>query len=213
MKTLDINNWKRKEHFNFFSRFDEPFFGIVSEIDCTIAYKVAKEKAHSFFAYYLHKSLAAANEIEEFRYRVEGDKVIVYDEIHASPTIGRDDGTFAFSFIEFNHDFLTFENLLKREIEDVQNSVGLRLDENSSRKDVIHYSSIPWNSFTGLTHARNFKFADSTPKITFGKMFYREEKKIMPVSINVHHGLVDGLHVGNYLSLFQKLMNELNPEL
>lgn len=208
MKTVDINNWNRKEHFIFFSQFDEPFFGIVSEIDCTIAYKKAKEEGHSFFAHYLHKSLLAANRVDEFKYRIDGDKVIVYDEIHASPTIGREDGTFAFSFIEFSNDFLVFEKLLKREIELVQNSTGLGLNERTSRLDAIHYSSIPWNIFTGLTHARNFKFVDSTPKVTFGKIFLREEKKIMPVSINVHHGLVDGLHVGKYLSLFQKLMDE-----
>ncbi|MEL7004699.1 MAG: hypothetical protein AAFN93_18470 [Bacteroidota bacterium] len=30
----------------------------------------------------------------------------------------------------------------------------------------------------------------------------------MPVSIHVHHGLVDGIHVGQYCDLFQKLLNE-----
>jgi len=208
MKILDINNWKRKEHFNFFSQFDEPFFGIVSETDCTIAYKTVKEKDYSFFAYYLHKSLIAVNQIEEFKYRIDGDRIIIYDEIHASPTIGREDGTFAFSFIEFNSDFLTFEESLKMEIANVKDSIGLRLTDNAGRKDSIHYSSIPWSSFTGLTHARNFKFVDSVPKITFGKIFARDGKKIMPVSINVHHGLIDGLHVGKYLALFQKLMDQ-----
>ena len=109
MKTIDINNWKRKEHFDFFSQFDEPFFGLVTEIDCTIAYKTTKENNYSFFAYYLHKSLIAVNGIEEFRYRSAGDKVFIYDQIHASPTIGRSDGTFAFSFIEFDPDFLIFD--------------------------------------------------------------------------------------------------------
>ena len=44
MKTeIDISNWNRKEHFEFFSAFDEPFFGITTPIDCTIAMKKAKE--------------------------------------------------------------------------------------------------------------------------------------------------------------------------
>ncbi len=208
MKTIDINSWNRKEHYIFFSQFDEPFFGIVSEVDCTTAFKKAKEGGHSFFAYYLHKSLVAANRVDEFKYRIDDGNVVVYDEVHASPTIGREDGTFAFSFIEFSDDFLVFEKLLRKEIELVQNSTGLGLNERTSRLDAIHYSSIPWNTFTGLTHARNFKFIDSTPKVTFGKIFMREEKMIMPVSINVHHGLVDGLHVGKYLSQYQKLMDE-----
>ena len=28
---IEINTWNRKEHFEFFSHFDEPFFGVVSE--------------------------------------------------------------------------------------------------------------------------------------------------------------------------------------
>ena len=44
MKTLiDIDNWNRKEHFQFFSKFDEPFFGVTVKVDCTTAYKKAKE--------------------------------------------------------------------------------------------------------------------------------------------------------------------------
>lgn len=46
---LDINSWPRKEHFHFFWKFEEPFFGAVVEIDCTKAYANAKELSSSFF--------------------------------------------------------------------------------------------------------------------------------------------------------------------
>jgi len=50
MKTLiDIEQWNRKEHFLFFSQFEEPFFGATVNIDRTQAYKTAKEKGNSFF--------------------------------------------------------------------------------------------------------------------------------------------------------------------
>ncbi len=41
---LDFENWNRREHFQFFNQFDEPFFGIVAEIDCTVAYQICKTK-------------------------------------------------------------------------------------------------------------------------------------------------------------------------
>jgi len=207
-RIIDIENWNRKEHFEFFSQFDEPFFGIVSEIDCTRAYKIARQKGVSLFAWYLHKSLAALNEIEELRCRVDGDKVVVFDKVNASATIGRDDGTFSFSFIPFETDFEVFDRHLKKEIEKVRNSVGLRFSDETKRIDVVHCSSLPWSKFTGLTHARNFKFPDSAPKVTYGKIYEAEGKKMMAVSINAHHGLVDGLHVSKFLALFQKLMDE-----
>ena len=207
MKILDKSTWKRREHFEFFSQCDEPFFGLVTEIDCTKAYQISKENQQSFFAYYLHKSILAVNLVEELRYRIEGENVNIYEEIHVSTTIGREDETFGFTFIPFHKDFEIFNNSLKEEIAGVRNSEGLRLNENATRKNVVHYSSIPWNTFTGLTHARNYKFEDSAPKITFGKMFQKEDKRIMNIAIYVHHALADGIHIAKYLEFFQKLMN------
>jgi len=60
-KELDIEKWKRKEHFHFFRKFEEPFFGVTVKIDCTKAYDYAKQSGKSFFLYYLYQSLKAAN--------------------------------------------------------------------------------------------------------------------------------------------------------
>lgn len=207
MEIIDTNTWKRKEHFQHFRKFDEPFFGIVAQIDCTIAYNLTKKKGHSFFAWYLHRSLMVANQIEEFRTRILNGKVVLFDTVHASATMGREDGTFGLSFTEFTPDFSKFEKSLKNEAEEVNNSIGLRLRKDEIRLDLIHYSSFPWKHFTGLTHAREFKSGDSVPKITFGKFFYQNKQKIMAVSVNVHHGLADGYHVARFFELFQELMN------
>lgn len=208
MKTLDINNWKRKEHFEFFSNYDEPYFGIASELDCTKAFNFVKDNKISFFAYYLHKAIIAANHIEEFKYRLIKKDIVIFDEIHAATTIGRKDETFAFTFVTYNEDFIQFNKSLKKEIEEVQNCSGLRLNDNGLRKDVVHFSTIPWHSFTGLTQPRNFNNLDCEPKIVFGKTVKKGNELIMPVSISVHHGLMDGVHVAKYLKLLQKLLNE-----
>ena len=207
-KLLDIKNWNRREHFEFFGQFDEPFFGIVAEINCTNAYNFCKEHQIPFFLFYHYKSIIAVNRSEEFRYRIKDNGIIVYDTIHVTTTISRDDNTFAFSFIPFVQSFDEFSELARAEIRNVKTSEGLRINENSARLDVIHYSTVPWISFTGVTHARNFKFNDSVPKITFGRFSQKNNKKMMPVSINVHHGLMDGYHVGQYLELFEQLIND-----
>jgi chloramphenicol O-acetyltransferase type A len=133
--------------------------------------------------------------------------VVIYDKIHVTTTIGRDDTTFAFSYIPFTQSFDEFTDLAKAEMERIKTSTGLGVSENTGRIDVIHFSTVPWISFTGVTHARNFKYKDSVPKITFGKYFHRDGRIIMPVSINVHHGLMDAFHVGRFLKLFEHLMN------
>lgn len=202
---LNIDTWVRKEHFNFFKNFEEPFYGVVVNIDCTAAYRFAKNNGVSFFLYYLHKSLSAANNIEPFKYRIYGDDVFVYDQINAGPTIGRDNGTFGFSYMDFHRSFEDFETGAKKEIERVQSTTTLfapKLDD-----DIIHFSSLPWINFTSLSHARSFSFPDSCPKISFGKMTENDGKLTMPVSVHVHHALIDGLHVGQFIDQFQELMN------
>lgn len=207
MKKLDLKTWNRREHFEFFSNFDEPFFGIVSEVDCTKAHQFSKNNKRSFFAHYLHKCLTAVNDVQEFKYRILNEEVVVYEQVHSAATIARPDGTFAFSFAEFDPDFSKFQKSLKKEIEEVQNTMGLRLSDASQRLDAIHISSFPWHKLTGLTHSRNFKHPDSVPKITFGKMYSLGNEYKLPVAINVHHGLMDGFHVAKFLEVFQELLD------
>lgn len=205
MKTLlDIENWARHDHFKFFKQFEEPFFGICVDIDCTKSYAKCKNEGISFFLFYLHKSLAAANKIEPFRYRIENEDVFIYDKVHASPTINRSDGTFGFAYIDYYENFQTFNIEAKKEIEKVQNSKGLF--PAVSGENVIHYSSIPWINFKSVSHARSFSFKDSCPKITFGKISEIDNVKKMPISIHVHHALMDGIHVGQFIDEFQNQM-------
>lgn len=205
MKTkIDLSTWYRKDHFNFFNNFEEPLFGATVNVDVTIAYKTAKQQGVSFFLYYLHSILQAANEVEAFKYRVEEGEVYLYDTINCSTTVARPDTTFGFSYIGYKPDFETFVVDAAKEIERVKSINGLEL---RPLYDVLHISAIPWINFTGLTHARSFSFKDSMPKVSLGKVTGVDGKLLMPVSVTVHHGLADGRHVGEFIDRFQQLLN------
>lgn len=202
---LDIETWVRKEHFNFFNTFDEPYYGVCVNLDCTIAYKTAKAQGVSFFLYCLYQSLTACQMIESFRYRIEGDEVFIYDHIDAGSTIDRSNGTFGFVHMPYYPLLDEFINNANKAIERVKNRDDL---ERSPALNVIRFSSLPWIDFTSLSHARQFSFKDSCPKISFGKMTESNGKRIMPLSIHVHHALIDGLHLGQYIDCYQDLMNK-----
>ncbi|MEZ5072987.1 MAG: chloramphenicol acetyltransferase [Bacteroidales bacterium] len=207
MKRINLDRWARKDQYLFFKDFDEPFFGIAVEVDCTETVRHAKETGISLFLSYLHKSLEAANRVEEFRYRIVQGEVMLYEEVHASAVIDRPNGTFGFSYIDFHPDFETFRQGAEEEIRRVQQSTGLQAAV--SGENVIHYSSIPWIRFTSLSHARHYAYRDSCPKISFGKITPVNGKHLMPLSIHGHHALMDGRHVGQCIDEFQKLLN--NP--
>lgn len=202
---LNLETWNRMEHFLFFKQMEEPFFGITTTIDCTKAYEKSKELGVSFFVYYLHMTLLAVNKIENFRYRILNDEIYIYDQIDASATIMRADNTFGFSLMTYSENLVVFNENATQEIARIQTTTGLFTRDFA--ENLIHFSALPWVNFTALTHARSFTFPDSCPKISFGKMIDDNGKKSMAISINVHHGLMDGFHVSQFLDYFQELMN------
>lgn len=203
---LDLNSWNRKEHFEFFSAMEEPFYGLTSTIDCTIAYQKAKELQVPFFTYYLHKTLAAINAVENFRYRIIDKEVYLFDRIDVSSTVMREDKTFGFSLIEFDSDLQKFTQNVEIEVARIQTTSGL-LTREFTEANLIHFSAIPWVDFTSMSHARGYSYPDSCPKVSFGKLTENNTIKTMPMSLHVHHGLIDGYHVGLFLDELQKQMN------
>jgi chloramphenicol O-acetyltransferase type A len=202
---LDINTWNRKEHFEFFSQFEEPYFGVTVELDCTQAYTKCSSQGIPFFLYYLHKTIKAVNLIEPFRYRILDKKVYICDKINVSATISREDNTFGFSYIVYDEEFEGFMENAQKEIKRVRSGSGLMPD--TMDDDVIHFSALPWLNFTSLSHSRTYGDNDSCPKISVGKLTTKEGKKVMPVSVHVHHALMDGYHLSLFVEKFQELMN------
>jgi chloramphenicol O-acetyltransferase type A len=203
---IDITTWNRKEHFEFFSKFEEPFFGTTIQFDCTNAYHKAKDLGVSFFVYYLHKTIVAVNKIENFRFRIENENVYLFDKINASATILRDDKTFGFSEIEYDENLDVFIKNYSNEATRVQNTPGLFTKEYN--ENIIHFSALPWVNFTSISHSRSFSMPDSCPKFSFGKMTDENDVKKIPMAVYVHHGLIDGYHLGLFFEEFERLMNE-----
>lgn len=206
-KELNLSNWKRKSHFEFFSAMEEPFYGVTVDIDVTQAYKKAKELNVSFFIYYLHATLKTIHEIPAFKLRIVDNKIYEYNQIDASSTILKDDETFGFSHILYHENLEDFKQIVEKEIIRVKQTSTLLTKEDYG-ENIIHFSAVPWVNFTSLTHARSFKTPDSCPKISIGKMTEKNNIKTFPVALFAHHGLVDGIDMGKFFDLFQKNLNK-----
>lgn len=205
MQHIDLETWKRREHFRHFCSLDDPYWGLTTAFDCAPTWRAAKKNNESFFLRYLHKSLLAANQVEEFKMRIVKGQVVCFDRVNGSATVLRADETFGCCFIEFSEDFNAFAAEAAKNIAQTKARSGMCLDQND-RFDQIYYSSIPWQHFTGLTYAKSLNSEDSVPRITFGKVCKQGQKQMLPVSVQVHHGLVDGLHVARFLEHFQNLL-------
>lgn len=204
-KELDIENWNRKNHFYFFKDYDNPFYNICTNIEVTELYNITKANNVSFFLASLYLSIKTANEIDEFRYRIIDDKVVVFDKIHPFSTILDKENIFHFCPFNYFEEFDKFISNGKVSIENTLNMPSI-LESNPERLDVIHYTTIPWVSLTSMSHAKKFNNGDSIPNIVFGKYYYSGNSLMLPICVEVHHSLIDGYHVGKY---FEKLRRHI----
>ena len=72
----------------------------------------------------------------------------------------------------------------------------------------VHFTTLPWLHFTGFSHARNWGREDSVPKLAFGRIDNDGARAWMPLSVEVHHALMDGLHVGQFVQAFEVALSE-----
>ena len=195
---LDVNKWARRDQFEFFRGFDKPYFNVCVQLDITeLLALLRKRPGSSVSLAYHYLALRIANEVEPFRYRLRDGKVLVHDVIHGATTVLLSNESFAFAYFDYTSDYRKFTADAQSVITEVKRE-GIFKDSPSD--DLIHFTTLPWVSFTSFSHARNWGQEDSVPKITFGKFTNEGKRVLMPFSVEVHHALMDGLHVGRYLT-------------
>lgn len=203
---INVSEWKRKEHFEKWITFDEPFHGVTVLLDITECFKKAEVSNYKVFPRYMYHFLLALNEVEPMRYRLLDGKPVVYDEVLSGLVVMKDNGTFAYGCLEMKDDFSDFHEAFEKEKERVKERGSLHDD--LKLLNVTHFSVLPWTNFLSLSHARKYGDDDSIPKITFGKISNENGKYIMPMSIHVHHALVDGKDVAEFVSSFQRRLSQ-----
>ena len=209
MEYIDLETWKRKEHFNFFHGMDYPQFNICANIDVTNFLNFVKTKGISFYHSMIYALTQAANEIPNFRYRIRDDKVILHDKLHPSFTYlnDGDDDLFKLITVEMKDDL--FEFVKSSEEKSKNQKVNFVFEELAGRDDFIYITCIPWISFTHISHTISLNKNDSVPRISWGKYFSENHKVLLPFSVQVNHALMDGIHIGRYITYLQNYIDNI----
>lgn len=204
-RKIDINTWPRKGQYNLFRQMDYPHFNVCAQLDITNFYTFVKAKNISFYTAMIYITTKIANEIKEFRYRIRGQEVVEHERIHPSFTILSKPEVFSFCSVEFYQDYHDFSQNAEEKRKDLQGHVNL--DDEPGRDDSIYITSLPWVSFTSVSHPVHLKSVDSIPRIAWGKYEKERERVKMPFSVQVNHALMDGYHVGRYFEMMQEALD------
>ncbi len=207
-KHIDIENWPRREAYELFRTFGFPYFSITARVDVTVLRAAARRKKTSFTVGLVYILSRAANATPAFRQRMEDDGVVEYDVVHPSITVLADNNQFRFCSLHYAEEFEQFAEKAKTRIEQarIANSVWPEPDRN----DFLFMTSLPWIAFTAMVHPAPLDPPDSVPRFAWGKYEEHAGRISMPLNVQVHHALMDGVHVGRYFELVQDLLNTVD---
>lgn len=203
---IDLETWPRKEHFEVFKDFDYPHFSLCANVEVTAFYSFIKQNGISFNIAVVYLITRTANAIPEFCYRIRDGKLFKVDTVHPSSTIMGKDDVFSFCTMEYHEDFLKFVEKAAPKIASVQKRPRL-LEEDQNRDDLLFMTAIPWVSFTSFMHPLTLYPTDSVPRFAWGKFFEEGEALKMPLSVQGHHAVMDGLHVGQFFEQIQAYLD------
>ncbi len=204
MKTLDLDSWKRRMQFEFFRTMDYPHFNLCFPLDITRLLAFCRNNGLSVTHSLLYLGARVANDIPEFRLRIRGNQVVEHERVHPSYTVLREDETFSFCTIDYTPDpALMFQRAAAQQQRVMAETV---LEDEPGRDDFLFVSVIPWVSFTSFVHPVHMNPPGSEPRLSWGK-FYGDGagKTLLPYSVQLHHALADGLHIGKFAQGFEAL--------
>jgi len=208
MHKIDMKTWSRREHFEFFNTFNHPHFNLCANIDITKLHGYIKGHGQSFTVAIIYLISRAANDIPEFRYRMRGEEVIEHETVSPSVTILVENDLFSFCSIDYGKDFGEFAERAARLIAAVKNDPTLK--DPPGRDDLLYMTALPWVSFTSFTHPMRLHPSDSIPRFAWGKYFEEAGLVKMPLSVQGHHNLMDGIHMGKFYGYLQDYL--VKPE-
>lgn len=205
---IDLATWPRRAVFEFYLPFDKPYFNVCTQLDVTkLIAELKKREKTSIWLTYHYLALKAANEIEPFRYRLRQGKVLVHDVINGGTTFMLPNETFTLIYFDYAETFAKFIEGATRAVDEARTGdwAFSPKHEDDAR---IHCTTLPWIAFTSFSHARRWGREDSVPKISFGKFIKEKDRILMPFSVEVHHSLMDGLHVGRYIARIEEMLDQ-----
>ncbi|MGV6852252.1 MAG: CatA-like O-acetyltransferase [bacterium] len=197
---LDLQRWKRKDHFDLYKTYEQPHFNICADVDVANTVEWTRKHQKSFFSSCLYICTKAANDLEPFRYRLRDDGVYLYEQIDAGSTVLNTDDTFSFCYFDYDADFSRFHNEMQETLQPYKEG-RQSLVANRGDDAIMYFTVMPWIHFKSMSHASHKAQTQSIPLIAIGKYEEKNNQLAMPVSVQVHHALMDGIDVGRYFEL------------
>jgi chloramphenicol O-acetyltransferase type A len=206
VRYIDVETWNRREYFTAYVGRDFPYINLTADIDVTGLVSFCKKSDLSSYLALIHTAHHTASRIENFHYRTVDGRPVAFDEMGVTFTYRPEDAElFVNVIVPFAEDLREFHAIAREAAEWQGSDPGFA--GFAGRSDLIYYSAIPWVRYTHLIRTINHLGVDTAPKVSWGKYFEQGGRMLVPFSVQVHHGMMDGYHVGLYYEAIQSALD------
>ena len=178
---INLEEYPRRKHFEYFSSLQYPYVGVTSDVDVTDLI-----------------------DVQEFRQRIHHGEIIQYDQCPTSHIELLENGTYCYCTLRHHmplEEYVPYAAETRKRCR--ENGV---LEEDAEEESMYFISTLPWLHYSALIQPVAGG-EESNPRITWGK-FQKDHngREQMPVSVLAHHGLVDGIHIARF---YQNLESQM----
>ena len=204
-RKIDLETWERAAQYRLFRPFQKPHYAITVRLDATTLMTRRKARGVSVFRAVLHAIGSGLDAVDALKQSLEGDGVVQHDSVTLSMTVPREDGTFGLGYVDYDPDFARFDKAAEARIDAARESDTF--EPSVPVPGAVAYASrLPWLDFTSLDNALPHG-DDSIPRIAWGKIVPEGDGWRVAMSIQVHHALVDGAHLGLFFDAVQRALD------
>lgn len=201
---IDLQTWERKAFYEHF----------INEVVCTysttVNLDITKLKGYRLYPTIIWLLTKAVNQMPEFRTALTDEGLGIFDEMHPAYTIFNPDNKNSSAiWTEFHSDYRAFLRAYASDHAKYTSSVEYAPKPNRPL-NTFDISMIPWFTFTSF----NINVFDNgkylLPIFTLGKFFEDNGKRLIPLSIQVHHAVCDGYHIGKFVETLQTMIAQFH---
>jgi chloramphenicol O-acetyltransferase type A len=207
-KKIILDSSHIQKHFEYFNSMTNPYFNINANVCIEPWYNFIKKENLNMSASLVYLLSKVANEFPNLKRRIRGDEVFEHDFCHPSYAVTTK-GTDVFSFccVDYNSDIKVFMNEAKKMQDKMENDPSF--EDSPERDDYFFMSAFPWFAFNSVQHPMDYNNKDSVPRMTWGKFHKVDGRLVMPLSLQCHHAVVDGMHAGRFYEALEAAASDI----
>lgn len=200
----EIINFERQELFDYYNGKDNPFIYLTTKIDITNIYN----KYKNYYPTIGYVLTLAANQIENFKYRYEDNKVYKYDILKPNFTHMFENNNIGFFTCDMKNDYqdflIEYQNIKEKFLKNNESYAN-------SDQGELWFSFVPWYNIQALITP--FDKKNTIPQFIWDKFNLENDKCYINLTIMVHHGFIDGYHIGLFLKKLNNIIENIDAYL